>query len=99
VPCCAFAAFIVGQILIGFDALKRRFFWTSTTAGVDNPATMWRLNAPAPTLAATPRRFNPRWIAAVALIELVLVAAGAYGLRTHLGHSAHHDHAVMARIR
>jgi len=97
VPCCAFAAFIVGQILIGLDAIKHTFGF-STNAVADNPATQWRLNAPAHAMVAAPRRFGPRWVAAVALIELVLIAAGAYGLRTHLGHAAHRSHAVMARI-
>ncbi len=97
-PCCAFAAFILGQVMIGLHTFKRFVFGARADHVGDNPATEWRLDRTSP-LAASPRRLSLRWIAAAGLIELVLVAGGAYGLRSHLGHLAHHHHAVVARGR
>ena len=86
-PCCALAAFILGQVLIGLDGTKR-FFGIAASAAPDNPATEWRLGG-----VTNPRksslRLGFRWAAVVALLEIALVAGGAYGLRAHLGHG--HD--------
>ena len=54
-PCCALAAFILGQILIGLDGIKR-FFGIAVSAAPDNPATQWRLGS-----VTTPRRSSPGW--------------------------------------
>jgi hypothetical protein len=83
VPCCALAAFILGQVLIGLDGIKR-FFGMAASATPNNPATEWRLNSIAP-----PRKWRPRlgvrWAALVAILEIALVAGGAYGLRARFG--------------
>ena len=82
-PCCALAAFILGQVLIGLDGMKR-FFGIAASAAPDNSATEWRLGG-----VTTPRksslRLGFRWAAVVAILEIALVAGGAYGLRAHLG--------------
>jgi hypothetical protein len=91
-PCCAFAAFIVGQLLLGLDAVKRFFFGASSIADVpDNPATQWQLYGADPTTIATaptPRRLGPRWFAVAAAVEIALMTGGAYALRAHLAHHA-----------
>ena len=87
-PCCAFAAFIFGQVLISLDAAKRFFWGGAASIAPDNPATEWRLNG-FTTPSKSPRRLGFRWVAVVALVEIALVAGGAYGLRAHLGHHLH----------
>ena len=86
-PCCALAAFILGQALIGLDGIKR-FFGIAASATPINPATEWRLNS-----IALPRKSRPRlgvrWAAVVAMLEIALVAGGVYGLRAHF--EAGHD--------
>ena len=82
-PCCALAAFILGQVLIGLDGIKR-FVGIAASGTPNNPATEWRLNS-----IARPRKSRPRvgvrWAAVVAILEIALVAGGAYGLRAHFG--------------
>lgn len=82
-PCCAFAAFILGQVLIGLDGIKR-FFGLAASATPNNPATEWRLNSIAPRRKSRPR-LGVRWAAVAAILEIALVVGGAYGLRAHLG--------------
>lgn len=108
-PCCAFAAFIVGQILLGLDAVKRVFFGPSHIGDVpDNPATKWRLfGVDSTTIAAKPTlrsRLGPRWIAVAAVVEIALMTGGAYTLRVHLAHHAaqhlrHHHEMKLAQSR
>jgi hypothetical protein len=77
------AAFILGQVLIGLDGIKR-FLGIATSAAPDNPATEWRLGG-----VTTPRKSSPRlglrWAAVVAILEIALMAGGTYGLRAHFG--------------
>jgi hypothetical protein len=96
-PCCAFAAFIVGQILLGFDALKRFVFGGSFGVEVaDNPATEWRLDgvasAAGPDKTIHRRGPGARWFAVAAVIEMALLFGGAYGIRSHFQHHANHNH-------
>ncbi len=96
-PCCAFAAFIVGQILLGLNAVKRFVLGNSFDAAVpDNPATEWRLAGSeqfTPTPANTSRRaLGARWFAVAAVIEMALLFGGAYGIRSHFQHHANHNH-------
>lgn len=97
-PCCAFAAFIVGQILLGLNAVERFVFGASSIIEVpDNPATQWRLfgvDSTAIAARATLRhRLGPRWIAVVAAVEIALLTGCAVTLRAHLTHhAAHHLH-------
>jgi hypothetical protein len=87
-PCCAFAAFILGQILIGLSAIKR--FVLGRSGMPDdlpiNPATEWLLirDASFSNVPTTPSKLGPRigWIAAVASLEIVLAIGGVYGLRS-----------------
>jgi hypothetical protein len=100
-PCCAFAAFIVGQILLGFDAVKRFVFGGSSDASApDNPATEWRLagvGSPSAVKATNYRRGpGARWFAVAAIIEMALLFGGAYGIRSHFHH--HADHSRVASI-
>ena len=94
-PCCALAAFILGQVMIGLHAFKRFCFGITSEHVADNPATEWRLNGPPLAPARLPRRFGLRWTT-IALVEAVLIAGGAFGFRTHFAHRQHH-HAVAAR--
>jgi hypothetical protein len=101
-PCCAFAAFIVGQILLGLNAVKRFVFGNSFDAEVsDNPATEWRLVGAeqfSATPAKAPRRvIGARWFAAAAVIEMVLLLGGAYGLHVHFQHHVQH-HAASHKV-
>ena len=80
--CCAFAAFLIGQMILAFDRLRARLGFTVPEPGALNPNAVWRLDgavfAPVP---ATPRlRFLPVTAAAIAIGLLVgLVFGGADG--------------------
>jgi hypothetical protein len=86
-PCCAFAAFILGQVLIGLDAFKR-FVLRRSDSAVELPinlATAWRLDGEVsarPVPASSKARRGIRWLAVAASLEIALVTMGAYGLRT-----------------
>lgn len=90
-PCCAFAAFILGQILIGLDGFKRFVLRRDTSILADNAATEWRL-LDNRSLATLPRGFfagrSMRWIAIAASLEVALAIGAIYGVRAHLLH--HH---------
>jgi len=98
-PCCAFAAFIVSQIVLGFGAI-RRFVLRSDDAFDDTPsnaATEWRLIGGASALAAPSRsRSGLRILAIAASIEILLVIGAAYGYHLHAHHHHHHDLASVA---
>jgi hypothetical protein len=97
-PCCAFAAFIVSQVVLGFGAVKR-FVLRSSDAFEDAPsnfATEWRLIG-APVLAApSRRRFGLRILAIAAAIEILLAIGAAYGYHLLAHHHHHHDLASVA---
>jgi hypothetical protein len=86
-PCCAFAAFILGQVLIGLDAFKR-FVLRRSDSAVElpiNPATVWRLDGGVSSMPAAPAsraRHGIRWLAVAASLEIALVTLGAYGVGT-----------------
>lgn len=97
-PCCAFAAFIISQIVLGFGAIKRFVLRSGDVLdeGPCNPATEWRLIGGAPALAAPPsRRFGMRTLALAASIEILLAVGAAYGYHLH-AHHHHHDLASVA---
>jgi hypothetical protein len=97
VPCCALAAFILGQVLIGLDGIKR-FFGIAPSATPNNPATEWRLNSI--TLPRkSPRQLGVRWAAVVGILEIALVAGGVYGLRAHFGHGHDSNPAQIERCQ
>ncbi|MCC6921373.1 MAG: hypothetical protein IT548_19440 [Alphaproteobacteria bacterium] len=59
--CCAFAAFIISQIILGLDALRARLGLRVPEAGAPNPNAMWRLDGP-PAAVVAP---SPLWRMAV----------------------------------
>jgi len=104
-PCCAFAAFIAGQLLLALGAI-RRIVGGRDAAGDDrsavNETVEWRLEraarspedrAPAagtPKATWRPGRLAVPIFALAALIELALVFGALYGVRAHFGH-VHHN--------
>jgi hypothetical protein len=89
-PCCAFAAVLVGQILVALGAVQALFFGRAAVGAAANPAVEWRPGLTAGALPAVkppwrPRRFG---LALAAAIELALVIAAVYGVATHSGHGA-----------
>src|SRR5579871_433827 len=88
-PCCAFAAFIISQIVLGFGAIKRFVLRSDDSLDelADNPATEWRLiSAGSVNTLAPTRRFGIRTVALAASIELLLAAGAAYGYHAHTHH-------------
>ena len=98
-PCCAFAAFILSQVVLGFGALKR-FVLRSDDAFDDAPinsAAEWRLIGGAPALAEpSRRRYGLRMLAIAASVEILLAIGAAYGYHIHAHHHHHHDLASVA---
>jgi hypothetical protein len=104
-PCCALAACIVGQLILGFVAVKRALFGGATDAGEEsNAAVLWRLDSPVePALAPIAGRAwaggrrGVRRLVLIGAIELVLVLGAAYGVREHFAHhGSHAEHAAHA---
>jgi hypothetical protein len=97
-PCCAFAACIVAQLLLGVSAIKRAIFGRG---GGDcrNLAVEWRRDssaAPSLDLAPPPARWllgrrSLRGLALAAVLEVVIVLGAIYGVVEHLGHGAGHS--------
>ena len=101
-PCCAFAAFIISQVVLGFGAIKRFVLRShnsddSLDDAPSNPATEWRLIGGAPALAVPPvRRFGICTLAIAASIEILLAIGAAYGYHVHAHDHHHHDLASVA---
>src|SRR5258708_28093590 len=97
-PCCAFATFIVSQVVLGFGAFKR-FVLRSDDAFDDAPtnsATEWRLIGGAPALAAPSRRdYRLRILSICASIEILLAIGASYSYQLYAHPHPHHD---LARI-
>jgi hypothetical protein len=97
-PCCALAAFIVSQIVLGVGAIKKFVLRSgdSLEDAPSNPPTEWRLigGAPAPA-APSRRRFTVRALAIAGSIEILLAIGAAYGYHLHTHHH-HHDLASVA---
>jgi hypothetical protein len=86
-PCCAFAAFIISQIVLGFGAIKKFVLRSPDDLhqAPNNPATEWRLVGGAPAVAAAPvRRFGVRALAFAASIEILLAVGALYGYHAHM---------------
>jgi hypothetical protein len=99
-PCCAFAAMIVAQLLLGVRAVKRRIFG-GVEEGLEtrNPAVEWRLGdagevTPPPRARSAAARWSFGGFAAAAVFEVLIAAGAIYGLAAHLGH--HGGHAADA---
>lgn len=94
-PCCAFAAAVIGQLLLIARAAKRLLLGESPEAA-RNVAVEWRLDAANAAVEMPPRRLRPAsrrllgGLAIAAAVEIALVAGAVYGLIDHFGH----DHAA-----
>ena len=101
-PCCAFAAFIVSQVVLGFGVIKRFILRSGDTLddAPSNPATEWRLIGAAPALTApqSSRRLGLRTLAIAASIEIILAIGAAYGYHLHTHHHHHRDLASVASV-
>jgi hypothetical protein len=97
-PCCAFAAFIISQIVLGFGAIKRFVLRSedSLSDAPNNPATEWRLNGVS-ALVSSRRRFGVRMLAFAAAIEILLAVGAAYGYHLH-AHQAEHQVAGIGKL-
>jgi hypothetical protein len=96
-PCCAFAAAVIGQLLLVVRAVKRLLLGESAEAA-RNVAVEWRLGGESPPFEA-PRRFSLGsrrvlgGLAIAAVLEIALVLGAVYGLVDHFGHGhATHVH-------
>jgi|GEM_PF-1192023 len=98
-PCCAFAAFLISQLLVALAAVKQFVFRSAASPGtalVNNAVVEWRLDAqPAPVAAASVCA-RPTWkrrpalrrgLALAALIEAALLAGTLYSARTHFANA------------
>lgn len=70
--CCAFAAFILSQIILGLDALRSHLGIKTGLRPAENPNALWTFGAaPARTTSADTRPF--KW----AIVTMAAVCAGA----------------------
>ena len=95
-PCCAFAAFIISQIVLGFGAFKRFVLRRddSLDTAANNPATEWRLDGASALVAPNPRHFGIRALALATSIEILLGVGAAFGYHLH----AHHNRGRLGAI-
>jgi len=98
-PCCTFAACIVGQLILAFGALKRALFGADADGVARNAAVEWRLDSPAaPSLDPAPRwawlrsRRAIGGLALAAALEMLIIFGAVYGIIEHLGHGAGAGH-------
>lgn len=70
--CCAFAAFILSQIILGVDTLRARLGFKAGLSGPENPNALWTLGS-APALPKRPASLPVRW----ATVTAAAVCAGA----------------------
>jgi hypothetical protein len=97
-PCCAFAACIVAQLLLAVRAIRRTLLGQRAGGATEsNIAVEWRLDSVTPSLALAPAlggrlpgRRALRGLALVAAVELLLVLGAIYGVAEHLGHRDGH---------
>jgi len=96
VACCAFAVFLLGQLLAALAWLRgllpRPLRGASSGDAAVDPVTAWRLLpatpgllAPAPAARALPRRLRRSLLLAVGL-ELAILGVGALGLSASRSH-------------
>jgi hypothetical protein len=99
-PCCAFAACIVAQLLLGLRAIKRAVFGPGAGEfAARNIAVEWRLDsAPAVSRDLAPESYgwlrgrrSLRGLALATALGVVIVLGAIYGVVEHLGHGAGHS--------
>ena len=96
-PCCAFAAFLFSQLILGVAAVRRIVLGARAESRAHaNVAVEWRLPESGGAAAAVirptslrPRRLSVPIFALAALIELAVLCGAIYGVRAHLGHTHH----------
>jgi len=97
-PCCAFAACIVGQLILIVGAVKGALFGRpAASPAARNTAVEWRLDAanavarsPMPSSAGwRPSRAAMRGMMLAAALEVAIVLGVIYGVFEHPGHGAH----------
>ena len=97
-PCCAFAAFLFSQLILGVAAVRRIVLGAREESRAQtNAAVEWRLPESGGAAAASvirpaswrPRRLSVPIFALAALIELAVLCGAIYGVRAHLGHTHH----------
>ena len=92
--CCAFAAFILSQIVFAFDSVRERVFgasYATAHASGAGAAAAWRLGDPAPVIAA--RSSRARGLALAFALSLVFSAAAyAASLRAPASAAIHAWH-------
>ena len=97
-PCCAFAACIVGQLILLLGAVKGAVFGRpATESTARNTAVEWRLdaaNAVVPNHLPSSGGWRPSrramgGLALAAALELAIVLGVIYGVFGHLGHRDH----------
>lgn len=97
-PCCAFAAAIVGQLMLGLGAVRRVLFGGDGGSAARNDVVEWRLDSSySPAVEASPRwawarRFGVRGLAIAAVVELLILFGAVYGVAEHFGHGGHTGH-------
>ena len=86
-PCCAFAVFLVSQVLLGLAAVKRVVVGrgAGSDAAQRNATVEWRLGQAVPLACRPPRRAIARTFVLVAVLEGALVVGGIYAARAHFG--------------
>jgi hypothetical protein len=101
-PCCAFAACLVAQLLFGARALKRALLGGDDGLEARNPAVEWRLDAAGAMPVAGARPASPwpwgqrslRGFALAAALEVLIAVGAIYGMVKHFAdHGAHSAHA------
>jgi hypothetical protein len=106
-PCCAFAAAIIAQLLVGIRIVKRALIGADETSAVRNPVVEWRLEPasarrvepPASSSVRLLGRWPLRGLAFAVAIEAAIVLGVAYGLWGHVGHvAAHFAHARHVEV-
>jgi len=105
-PCCAFAACIVGQLILAFGAVKRALFGADPDGiATRNAAVEWRLDSPAaPSLGDAPRwawlrsRRAIGGLALAAALEMLIIFGAVYGIVEHLGHDGAAGHTAHVHV-
>lgn len=74
--CCAAAAFFLSQIVLGFEAVRRRLFGARISASARNDAVLWTPGVATPVRSPRPQRAHKLIVAAL-VAEAVFVAGTA----------------------
>ena len=102
-PCCAFAAFILGQVILAIGAIKRSVFGTSIDGlPASNAVVAWSLGQahPAPVTRGGIALGRGRMLVAAACIEVLIIAGAVYGIASPShSHQSVHQFPICSKIR